>query len=256
VIPWNPAVGLDELIVFAAAFVAFQPAYNVLPTPLFQMFEEASTGHAGAIGRQVTVNARTTGAALFAETSARLATLEAADARGVANLRGSGMRNGARVTLSFHSNTNRYRGDGGVTLTRAALLAEAQAGTARFTFTDHLRENVGKADFAQPLIATSATGNGATGDPPLPVLTSPTAMTLAGQTVRADAIALVDGAPVAATITCQGGTFAPVYCSSNTVLVTLAATPPNGTRLLQLQNPGGPLSNELPICVGTSTNCN
>lgn len=255
VIPWNPAVGLDELTVFAGTFVAFQPVYNVFPTAMFQMFEEASTGQSGAIGRQVSVNARTTGAPLLAETNARLATLETADLRGVANLRGSGVRNGAPVTLSFRADTSLYAGEGGVSLTRAQLVAEAQSGATQITFTDHLRENVGNGDFAQPLLATNTTGNGGTGDPPLPVLTSPTAMTLAGQTVRADAIALVDGVPVAATLTCQSGTFAPVYCSTNVVRVTLAALPANGTHLLQLQNPKGPLSNEFPFCVGAAAGC-
>ena len=44
VIPWKPAVGLDELTVFAGTFVAFQPLYNVFPTALWQMFEEAEHG--------------------------------------------------------------------------------------------------------------------------------------------------------------------------------------------------------------------
>jgi hypothetical protein len=255
VIPWDPAIGLDELIVFAGTFVGFQPVYNVFPTAMFQMFEEASTGHSGAIGRQVTVNARTAGAALLAQTTARLAMLEIADLRGVANLLGHGTRNGAPVTLSFRSDTSLYSGEGGVALTRAALLAEAEAGTTRITFTSQLRANVGRADFAQPLLATSTTGNGATGDPPLPVLSASTVMTLSGQTVRADAVALVDGVPVAATITCQGGSFAPVYCSSNVVRVTLPALPPSGTHLLQLQTPQAELSNEYPFCVGPAAGC-
>ena len=165
------------------------------------------------------------------------------------------MRQGARVTLSFQSSETSTGETEACRLARATLIAEAQAGTTSITFTDALRENVGRADFAQPLVATSATGNGATGDPPLPVLTSPTAMTLAGQTVRADAVALVDGVPAPATITCQGGTFAPVYCSSNVVRVTLAALPANGTHLLQLQNPKSSLSNEFPFCVGSAANC-
>ena len=120
---------------------------------------------------------------------------------------------------------------------------------------DTLRENVGRDEFLAPLIATAATGNGATGDPPLPVLPAGNPMTLSGVTVRSDAIALVDGQPVAATLTCQGGTFTPVFCSSNTVRVTLAAIPANGTHLLQLQNPKAALSNELPFCVGPVAGC-
>jgi YVTN family beta-propeller protein len=255
VVPWDPAIGLDEFTVFAGTFVAFQPVYNVFPTAMFQMFEEASTGHSGALGRQVSVNARTTGPALLAQTETRLATLEMADLRGVANLRGSGLRYGAPVTLSYSAGTGRYQDERGLSLSHAQLLAEAQSGITRATFTGHLRENVGNAAFAQPLIATSTTGNGATGDPPLPVLPAGNPMTLAGQTVRADAITLVDGLPVAATLTCQGGSFAPVYCSSNVIRVTLATVPANGTHLLQLQNPRGALSNELPFCVGAAAGC-
>lgn len=259
VIPWDPAIGLDELTVFAGTFVAFQPVYNVFPTPLFQMFEEASTGHSGAIGRQVSVGPRTTDGAHLAATTADLATLEAADLRGVANLRGTGVRNAgsgaAPITLSFRSDTGVYQGDAGVSLSRAQLLAEAQAGTTQITLTAQLRENVGFSDFAQPLLQTSATGNGATGDPPLPVLASNTPITLTGQTVRSDAVAFVDGQPVAASLTCQGGTFAPTYCSSNVVRVTFAALPPAGMHLLQLQNPKGPLSNEFPFCVGAAAGC-
>jgi hypothetical protein len=80
-------------------------------------------------------------------------------------------------------------------------------------------------------------------------------MTLSGVSVRSDAVVLVDGQPVAATLVCVNGSFAPDYCSSNTVRIALAATPPNGLRLLQLQNPKGPLSNELPVCVGTVAGC-
>jgi YVTN family beta-propeller protein len=259
VIPWDPAVGLDELVVFSSPFVVFNPTYGVLPTAMFQMFEEASTGHSGALGRQVSVNPRTAGAAQVATTTARLATLEAADARGVVNVRGTGLRDSgaglAQVTLSYRSDLGLYQGDAGLQLTRAQLLAEAAAGTTELTLTAHLRENVGRDDFLSPLVATSTTGNGLTGDPPLPVLPAGNPMTLSGVTVRSDAITLVDGQPVSATITCQGGTFTPIYCSSNVVRVTLAAIPPNGTHVLQLQNPRGALSNELPFCVGPVAGC-
>ncbi|RIL06462.1 MAG: hypothetical protein DCC71_06550 [Proteobacteria bacterium] len=258
VIPWDPDEGLDELVVFSSPFVAFQPLYDVLPTGLFQMFEEASTGHSGALGRQLTLSARTTGAGALAATTARLAQLEDADARGVVNLRGEGVRDAgaglAPVHLGYRADVDAYTG-AGVQLTRAQLLAEAAAGTTRVTLTARLRANDGAPDFLAPLVATAATGDGATGDPPLPVLPAGNPMTLSGVAVRGDAAVLVDGAPVAATITCQGGSFAPVYCSSNVVRVTLAAIPANGTHLLQLQNPKSALSNELPFCVGPVAGC-
>jgi YVTN family beta-propeller protein len=255
VIPWNPNVGLDELTIFSAAFIAFQPVYNVFPGPMFEMFEEASTGQSGAIGRQVSLNPRTTDGSHVAATTTRLTGLEAADGRGVVNLRGTGVRGGAPMTLSYRSDLSAYTGDGALSLTQAQLVAEAQAGITEITLTAQLRENVGKDEFLEPLIATSTTGNGATGDPPLPVLPAGNPMTLSGVTVRSDAVVLVDGQPVAATLTCQSGTFAPIYCSSNVVRITLTTVPPTGTHLLQLQNPKGALSNELPFCVSPVANC-
>jgi YVTN family beta-propeller protein len=259
VIPWSAAQGFDEKTVFSAAFVAFNPAYNVLPHDLFQMFEEASTGHSGAIGRQVSLNARTTSGSLAATTAAHMTALEAADARGVVNLRGYGLRDAgaglARIQLSYKPDLGGYQAAAGLLLTPAQLRAEAEAGAAVLQLTAHLRSGHGKADALQPLIATATTGNGPTGDPPLPVLPAGNPMTLAGVTVRAGARILVDGQPVAGSVGCAGGTFAPVYCSSDRITVHLAATPANGLRMLQLQNPAGPLSNELPICVGPTSGC-
>lgn len=76
----------------------------------------------------------------------------------------------------------------------------------------HLRAGHGQADALQPLIATAtaATGNGSTGDPPLPVLPAGNPVTLAGVTVRGDAQILVDGQPAAGMLSCVGGSFAPV----------------------------------------------
>jgi YVTN family beta-propeller protein len=259
VIPWNPAVGLDELVVFSAAFPAFQPVYNVLPDDLFRMFEEASAGQSGALGRQVVLNARTAGGALAAQTAAALAALAAADERGVVNLRGLGRRDAgagfAAISVSYKSELDAYDAGGGLTFTGSQLLAQAAAGTLVLQLTAQLRDSVGNDQFLQPLLSTVATGTGATGDPPLPVLPAGNPMTLRGVTVRSDAVILVDGQPVAGTVACVGGSFSPVYCSSSTVSVQLAATPANGLRLLQLQNPRGSLSNELPVCVGPVAGC-
>ena len=259
VIPWNPAQGLDELVVFSAGFTAFNPAYNVRPNDLWQMFEEASTGHSGAVGRQVTLNARTTSGTLAAVTAARMAELEAADERGVVNLRGSGRRDTgagfAPLSISYKPELGGYDAGNGLVLTSAQLRAEAQAGTTIVQLTAHLREGHGSPSSPQPLLSTVGTGNGPTGDPPLPVLSGNPPIPLRAVTVRADARIFIDGQPVDGTLTCVGGSFAPVFCSSNEVSVQLAAAPPNGLRMLQLQNPAGPLSNEMPICVGPVSGC-
>jgi hypothetical protein len=260
VIPWNPAQGLDERVVFSAGFVAFQPAYNVFPDDMFQMFEEASVGHSGALGRQVSLNTLTTNGAHLAATDQLLAALEGADSRGGVNLRGEGLRAGAPVTLSFNFGDWKI-GGGSVSLSHAALIAEAQSGTLVATVTAHLRQNVGSGFFRQPQLFTFNTGNGPTGDPPLPVIpaspANPAAFTVGVIDAMNGPKVLIDGQAVSATVTCVGGPFNP-YCTAaegERLSIDLAALPAAGTRLLQIQNVEGALSTEMPICVGSVAGC-
>jgi YVTN family beta-propeller protein len=259
VIPWNPAQGLDELVVFSAGFVGFQPTYNVFPNDMFQMFEEASVGHSGALGRQVSLNTTTTNGAALAATESLLLALEAADSKGVVNLRGEGLRAGVAVTLSF--DLGQWQVGTGDALGHAALLAEAQSGALVATLTAHLRQSVGSEMTPQPLILTVATGDGATGDPPVPNLPTSPANPAPFQVAVMDAFlnptVLIDGAVVSATVTCVNGSFDPICTSfqGERLQIDLAAVPAAGTRLLQIQNPAGPLSNEMPICVGSAAGC-
>jgi YVTN family beta-propeller protein len=260
VIPWSPANGLDERVVFSAGFVAFQPAYNVFPDDMFQMFEEASAGHSGALGRQVSLTTATTNGARQAATESLLLALEAADDRGGVNLRGWGLRAGAPVTVSFSS--GQWDVGPSDTLSHAAFFAEAQTGQLVITVTAQLPPNVGSDASRPPLLFTAGAGTGATGDPPLPVIptspTNPNAITLGALDVLAAPRVLVDGANVAATVACVGGAGFDPWCSAlegETLSVDLAALPATGTRLLQVQNPNGSLSPELPICIGAVTGC-
>jgi YVTN family beta-propeller protein len=250
-IAWDPATGFREVTVFGAAFGVFESVYGVRPPDLFQMFEEASTGYSGAVGRQLTLNTAT---ATLPATEALLADLEAADTRGVVNLRGRTLRAGASVDLSFDAVNVRYVvGTGSVTLTRAALLAEAQAGTTLATLTAHLRSGV--TNGRQPLLATTgAIGNGLVGDPPLPRLASlHPPFNVAATDVSSTATVVVDGQPVSAVLTCAAGVTAG-FCNNGTVSIDLAARPtPDGLHLVQVQNPSGLLSNELPLCVAPGT---
>ena len=246
-IAWDASKGFQEVTVFGAAFGIFEFVYGVRPPDLFQMFEEASTGFSGALGRQLTLNTST---APLATTQALLANLETADTRGVVNLRGRALRSGAAVELSYDAlNAHYVVGSGSVTLTRAALLAEAQAGTTLVTLTAHLRSGV--TNGRQPLLATSgAIGNGLVSDPPLPRLaTLHPAFNVTATDVSSTAIVLVDGQSAAAVLTCSGGVTAG-FCNNGIVSIDLAARPvPDGLHLLQVQNPSGLLSNELPLCV-------
>lgn len=259
-IRWNADEGYREITTFAAAFLLFQPFYGVRPLHTFQMFEEASTGFSGAQGRQVQLNTRTTGGSLLAATESQLMALELSDTRGLVNLQGVGSRGGARITLSFRADGTYKNDNDSVSLSRAQLLAEAQAGTLVLTLTAQLRSAWGTATGAMPLLAPIGTGsNGVTGDPPLPRTTSgnagnPPAFTVLGTDVRPGATILVDGSPVAGALGCTADPTTG-YCNGN-VSININQSVAVGLRMVQVQNPAGPLSNELPFCVGNASSCN
>ncbi len=253
-VPWSVAKGYDELTNWAAAFGsaavpgAFRQVYNVGPFNIFQMIEEMSNGQSGALGRQVTLNLHhATGSALV-ETQALLTALEAADLRGVVNLKGDGLRNGAPISLSFRSDGT-YQG-GGLVLTRAQLITEAAAGTTTLTLVGDERAMV-DAGTVQPTIWVLAVGPATTnGRPNLPALTSgnPGALILQARDIQPNAKALIDGVPVTldAAISCVSGSLP--NCGTPAIRVDLAASPATvGLHLLQLQNPDSLLTNELPI---------
>ncbi|MCI0635318.1 MAG: hypothetical protein L0206_15605, partial [Actinobacteria bacterium] len=240
-------------LVFSNAFPQiFTPVYNAFPGPIFQMVDEASTGHSGATGRQVSLNTRTTGGALLATTEALLIALEAADERGVVNLRGSGVRNGSPVTISYLEATNNYGvGTGTLKLTRAQLIAEAQPPlpTLFATLTAQLRSSTSE-DTPQPLLAPVGancnTGTGPTGDPALP---SGSSFQLEAKHVAASDTVFLDGQPTGATITLLGPA---TSCTATqgrvgTDLIQISGISGSGTRLLQVKNASGLLSNEVPL---------
>jgi YVTN family beta-propeller protein len=261
---WNSANGYREITTFGTAFLLFQPAYAVRPLDIWQMFEEASTGYSGAIGRQAELNVRTTSGGALLETDTLLATLELADTRGLANLRAVGVRNAGSgfspIAFSFRSDGTYKNDEQTVSLTRAQLVAEAQAGTSILTATAAMRsgQQVPGTGIPQPLLAVG-TGSGVTGDPPLPVFSStgssdPPAFTAVGTDVRSDAAVFVDGAPATGTLTCSAG-ITGSFCNNGNVSIDLAVKPAIGLHLVQVLNPTGPLSNELPLCVGTQVQC-
>jgi hypothetical protein len=148
-------------------------------------------------------------------------------------------------------------GNGGVTLTQAQLLSEAQGGTTLATLTAHLRS--GTKTSPQPLLATlGSPSNGTIGDPPLPNPTTasdPPAFSVQGVDVSTGAIVFVNGQPSAgATLSCGAGSSSG-FCNDGSVSVNLAVSPGAGLHLLQVQNPSGLLSNELPVCFGASSGC-
>lgn len=263
-IRWSATQGPREITTFGTAFLLFEPVYNVRPLDIWQMVEEASTGYSGAQGRQVQLNTRTTAGGALAQTETLLAALELADTRGLVNLRVAGVRDGgsglAPILLSYRSDATYKNNTQTITLTHAQLVAEAQAGTTIVTVTGALRSKFGTAESPQPLLGACVAGcSTVTGDPELPNFATgagdPPAFTVVGTDVRSDALVFVNGAPATGTIVCNAGLNG-TFCEDGSVSVDLAVKPPTGLNFVQVQNPSGPLSNELPICVGTATNCN
>lgn len=255
-IPYDPDEGLEEDVTFAAAFAAFEPVYGQGPLPMLQMFEEADTGFGGALGRQVSLNLATASGGALAGTEDLIAALEASDARGFSNLRAVGVRDAGQgpksILLSYRAGADVYRNaDESVSLSRAQLVAEAQAGTLELTFTANLPRNHGSDDYRQPLLSVLGTADGPLGNPDIPLLApGPATMDLTAIDMRGDAQIVLDGLPASGTLQCTGGSFAP-YCDSGEVQISVDSIPDEGLHLLQVQNPQGPLSNELPVCVTT-----
>ncbi len=253
VFPFDPNDGMEEDVVFAAAFTIFQPVYGTGPIRLLHFFDRADTGYSGAMGRQVTLNSFTTSAPELPATELILDALEHADSQGFVNLRAVGVRdtgNGARpLLLSYRAASDSYldRTDA-ISVTRAQLIAEALAGDTVITMTGTLSKNYGSDDYRQPLLSVVSNGSGLLGNPDIPIFES-TVLThnLVGIDVRSDANIILDGEVVGGSFTCVGGSFTP-YCDSEEIQLTLDALPPEGLHRLQLQNPRGPLSVELLVC--------
>lgn len=229
----------------------FETVYGVRPVDIFQMLEEASTGTSGATGRQLALNTATANAP---ETLALMTALEAADARGAVNLRLVGRRNNATLFLSYNGIV--YAGDT-FSLTPAQLRSEAAAGVTFATLTAHLRRDTGTTP--QPLISTVGASSSATpiGDPPLPTLATsgnPAAFNVTGANVSQFATIFVNGASAPGFVTCGAGSTGG-FCNPGNVSIDLNSSPGAGLHLLQLQNPSGLFSNELPICAGAANGC-
>ena len=250
--PYDPAIGADERSTFAVGFMVFRVSINVGPVDIFQMLEESSTGTSGATGRQVTLDAATLAPGEEAATRALLGLLEAADRRDVVRLSGEAtrLRPPRRAALvRYLAARDSYR-IGVDEMPRDALLDAARRGALRATLTAGLPTRFGDGVHRQPLLALLEAGEGPTGDPALPVLPAAHPMRLRGIDVAAGAGLLLDGEAADGEVVCLEGSFAPTYCASERIEIRLAAPPTEpGLHLLQLQNPAGPQSNELPICV-------
>lgn len=213
--------------------------------PVWDMVLEMSTGFAGAFGRQVTLDRGTAGAAT---THDLLAALEGAAVAGSAVVRGEGtrLRDGRHddVTLEIvavDGAASYVAEPAGARLSRDELLAESAAGRWSVTFTARGGPESGQ---PQPAIWTQGQIHSQRGTQQFPRLRrGETLLTMSGRHLAPGAFPLVDGRRTPGTVRADG----------DTVVVDLAAPPTDGMHLLQVQNPGGLVSNDFLFFVGEET---
>ena len=221
---------------------------------LFQMIVEGSIGFSGALGRQITLNPDTAGSE---ETADLLDALEQSAAEGGVVLQAEGVRlheeGGTATTLALRYDGAAYRGrdDGDTSYSRQELTDLAAEGDLLLTITARLGR---LADYEHPqptlrpheLPILPMFPGGRPAD--FPELHSPGSMRLRGEHIQEGAHVLVDGRRVAGVVACEEGTLPD--CVDDTVIVELDRLPAEaGLHLLQVQNPQGLFSNDLPFHV-------
>lgn len=231
---WNPAVGMTERGSFLATFPAgFQPAYGVPGTEIWEFITQMSVGLPGLTGRQVSLSAAT---AALPATIAAMDQLEAAAALGKITAVASGDLLGE---LRYWPVTGRWTNtSGSVALSGAELRSTVGASAGVVTLIADLPANVQAGGARQPLLSPQLP------DPGLPNVPRPTAgttavLTLAQSYVDSAARVLVDGAA------CTGCSF--TLPSAGAIELTLSPVPASGPHVIQVLNPDGLASNEMPI---------
>jgi len=227
---------MSEFGSLAATFPGlFTLAYNVPVDGIWAYINEMSVGLPGLSGHQVLL---TQDNAADPDVGERLAAVEAAAAEGritaVATL----------ATLEWRYADGAWLPERGTGLTTAELRALPASSGAPVTVTARLPANVQIGGAArQPLLWVG-------GAPSLPTLdagASGVQLTVSASYVEADATVLVDGAA------CTGCSLS---LGSGSVDVTLDAVPADpGVHVLQVLNPEGYASNELPLCVESTPDC-
>jgi YVTN family beta-propeller protein len=243
---YDPAVGMTERGSFLATFEGlFALVYGFRGEAIWAFQEEIGTGLPGIAGRQVHVDRSNV---LDSAVAAQMDRIEEAAALGKITAVATGEPIGE---LRFLPETGRWSSANGLVswtgekLRRAVLDAD---GSVMITADLPANVSIGGAD-RQPLlfenpVAKAAETNGMPPTLPRPAENQATSFVLGERYVEPGAIALVNG----------------VYCASCSVdLVRTLAGPalsfglnpglPAGVHVIQVQNPNGWVSNEMPICV-------
>jgi YVTN family beta-propeller protein len=254
-IPYDEAKGFDERFMFGQEFgtVADPGALGLDgelgPLPSWQMMLELSTGFSGAFARQVTLNESTAAAPNLSATEVLLDALELASAEELIVLQGEGSRvvgqEVVRVVFSYGANgyTDLVSEE---SHSRTSLLADAASGSLTLTLTARLGTLV-DVEHAQPLLWAPIDPTPGMVRHDFPQLPGENPMTMYGSHIPPDAHILVDGRRVDGSVACGLGGVLP-DCTDEVVSITLVAPPVElGMHLLQVQTPGGLLSNEFLI---------
>lgn len=215
--------------------------------PVWNMVVEGSTGFSGAFGRQLTLNRASAG---DAATRDLLRALEQAAREGAVVLQAEGVFvegvDATQAVLQFDAlfagGTYVERVGDRRSFTRDQLLALAATGELVATFTGRVGVD-SDVDHPQPALWTSSAIQAQSGPQRFPTLAAgDTTMTIRGRHIREGAGVFVDGRRVAGEVSCEVGEL-PV-CSGESISVWLESLPAAGMHFLQVQNPGGLLSND------------
>lgn len=205
--------------------------------PIWDMVLEASTGYSGAFGRQVTVNQSTAREQLTTDVLDALE-IAAREEAVVLEAEGTLIDDSGRQTveLQFVNGSYLSKGDQPKTLHRGELVKLAAAGQFVGTFTARHGENSEAVAHPQPLLWTLGPIEKQRGHQAFPILhPGRKSMKISGRHVQPDAHLIVNGRRVPGKVT---------PTEKDTLQVQLSSLPDPGMHLLQLQNPGGPFSND------------
>jgi YVTN family beta-propeller protein len=245
---WDPAVGMTERGSFVATFEGlFALVYGVRGDAIWEFQVEFGTGLPGLVGRQVSIDPANL---QDPEMLAQLDLIEryAREGRITAVAEGHLARE-----MRYDPQDQAWRSStSGWLQSSSELLARAADFNEVITVTADLPENIsiGGAD-RQPLLDVDPDARAleVTGDPPTlprPFEAETATFRLGAEYVDAAGLVLVDGD------LCEGCTFTPTTApatGANAIDLTINLGLSRGVHVVQVQNPNGYPSNEMPICV-------
>lgn len=221
---------------------------------LFQMILEGSVGFSGSFARQVTLNSTTSAQEI---SSSLLEALETSDAEEGIVLQGAGIlfgdleSEGNSIEFDYRDGSYFVVGEPRKSYSRSQLLDLAEQELLLATFTARLGHGVdyeypqpGIWDVGLPVLPLFGGGRPAE----FPELVENKPLRLRGSHIFPQSNILVNGRRVDGSIRCESGELP--HCRDNIVLVQLDELPEvNSMHMLQVQNPHGLFSNDLPFFV-------